>query len=232
MPPASSSARGSSTCTSISASPASPRRKPSPPAPGPRQPGDSPPWSACRTRRRRRTTRAPSPGSRNTPRARRCVNVFPTGGITKGLAGEELAPIGSMHGAGIVALTDDGHCVQNHEVMRRALEYARMFGLPDARPLPGLQPRRAGRDARGLLEFRARPAGLARRGRGNDRDAQHPARGALRRADPLPAPQLRGQRPPPARSARPRRAASPARSARTTSRSPTNPSAASTRISR
>ncbi len=58
-----------------------------------------------------------------------CVNVFPTGAITKGLAGEELAPIGSMHKAGIVALTDDGHCVQNHELMRRALEYARMFGL-------------------------------------------------------------------------------------------------------
>ena len=57
------------------------------------------------------------------------VNVFPTGAITKGLAGEELAPIGSMHKAGIVALTDDGRCVQNHEVMRRALEYASMFGL-------------------------------------------------------------------------------------------------------
>lgn len=62
-------------------------------------------------------------------RAEACVNVFPTGAITKGLAGEELAPIGSMHKAGIVALTDDGRCVQNHEVMRRALEYARMFGL-------------------------------------------------------------------------------------------------------
>ena len=58
------------------------------------------------------------------------VNVFPTGAITKGLAGDELAPIGAMYHAGIVALTDDGHCVQNHEVMRRAVEYARMFGLP------------------------------------------------------------------------------------------------------
>ena len=58
-----------------------------------------------------------------------CVNVFVSGAITKGIAGEELAPIGSMHKAGIVALTDDGHCIQNHEVMRRALEYARMFGL-------------------------------------------------------------------------------------------------------
>jgi dihydroorotase len=57
------------------------------------------------------------------------VNIFTTGAITKGLAGEELAPYGSMIGAGIVAITDDGHCVQNHEVMRRAVEYARMFGL-------------------------------------------------------------------------------------------------------
>jgi len=59
-----------------------------------------------------------------------CVNVFPSGAITKGIAGEELAPIGSMAKAGIVALTDDGRCVQNHELMRRALEYARMFDLP------------------------------------------------------------------------------------------------------
>ena len=58
-----------------------------------------------------------------------CVNVFTTGAITKGLKGEELAPFGAMVGAGIVALTDDGHCIQNHEVMRRAVEYARMFGL-------------------------------------------------------------------------------------------------------
>ena len=58
------------------------------------------------------------------------VNVFTTGAITKNLGGEELAPYGSMIGAGIVAITDDGHCVQNHEVMRRAIEYARMFGLP------------------------------------------------------------------------------------------------------
>ena len=59
-----------------------------------------------------------------------CVNVFCTGAITRGLAGEELAPFGALAAAGVVALTDDGHCVQNHEVMRRAVEYARMFGLP------------------------------------------------------------------------------------------------------
>jgi len=59
-----------------------------------------------------------------------CVNVLPTGAISKGLAGEELAPIGSLAEAGIVAITDDGHCVQNHEVMRRAVEYSRMVGVP------------------------------------------------------------------------------------------------------
>jgi dihydroorotase len=63
--------------------------------------------------------------ARNTAR----VNVFATGAITKGLKGEEMAPIGSMVQAGIVAITDDGHCVQNHELMRRATEYARMFDL-------------------------------------------------------------------------------------------------------
>jgi dihydroorotase len=58
-----------------------------------------------------------------------CINVFMTGCITVGMKGEQLAPIGSLHKAGVVALTDDGHCVQNNEVMRRALDYARMFDL-------------------------------------------------------------------------------------------------------
>lgn len=67
---------------------------------------------------------------RDKAREEAAVNVFVAGAITKGIAGEELAPIGSMAKAGIVALTDDGRCVQNHELMRRALEYARMFNLP------------------------------------------------------------------------------------------------------
>src|SRR5256885_1215545 len=58
------------------------------------------------------------------------VNVFITGAISKNIAGEELAPIGSLKRAGVKAITDDGHCVQNHELMRRALEYANMFDLP------------------------------------------------------------------------------------------------------
>jgi dihydroorotase len=59
-----------------------------------------------------------------------CVNVLPTGAISKGLMGEELAPHASLAQAGVVALTDDGKCIQNNELMRRAVEYARMVGLP------------------------------------------------------------------------------------------------------
>ncbi len=58
------------------------------------------------------------------------VNVLPTGAISRNLQGEELAPLGSLGQAGVVAITDDGRCIQNHELMRRAVEYARMVGLP------------------------------------------------------------------------------------------------------
>jgi dihydroorotase len=58
------------------------------------------------------------------------VNVFPIGAITKGSAGEELAAIGAMKAAGVVAISDDGQPVMNARVMRRAMEFARSFGLP------------------------------------------------------------------------------------------------------
>ena len=58
------------------------------------------------------------------------VNVYPTGAITLGSQGEQLAEIGEMHAAGIVAVTDDGRPVQNSQVMRRAMEYARIFDIP------------------------------------------------------------------------------------------------------
>ena len=65
-------------------------------------------------------------------RARRLnsVNVFPIGAITKGSLGEELASIGAMKQAGIVAISDDGRPVMNARVMRRAMEYAKAFHLP------------------------------------------------------------------------------------------------------
>ena len=58
------------------------------------------------------------------------VNVFPTGAITLGSRGEQLAEIGEMRTAGIVAVTDDGRPVQDSQVMRRAMEYARIFDIP------------------------------------------------------------------------------------------------------
>lgn len=57
------------------------------------------------------------------------VRVLPTGTITVGHKGEKLAPIGSLKKAGVVAVTDGIGGVQNNEIMRRALEYASMFGL-------------------------------------------------------------------------------------------------------
>jgi dihydroorotase, multifunctional complex type len=59
-----------------------------------------------------------------------CIKVFPTGCITVGMKGQALAPIGSLKRAGVVAITDDGDCVQSNELMRRAVEYATMFDLP------------------------------------------------------------------------------------------------------
>ena len=58
------------------------------------------------------------------------VKVLPTGCITVDMKGEALAPIGSLARAGVVAITDDGDCVQSNELMRRACEYAKMFDLP------------------------------------------------------------------------------------------------------
>jgi len=58
------------------------------------------------------------------------VNVFPIGSITKGLEGKELAEIGFMKEAGIVAISDDGETVMNSELMKLALEYVKAFDLP------------------------------------------------------------------------------------------------------
>ena len=57
------------------------------------------------------------------------ANVFPVGAITKGSKGEQLAEMGEMRRAGIVAVTDDGHPVPSPGLMRRAMEYARGFDL-------------------------------------------------------------------------------------------------------
>ena len=58
------------------------------------------------------------------------ANVFPVGAITKGSEGAELAEMGEMRAAGIVAVSDDGRAVPTAGMMRRAMEYARGFDLP------------------------------------------------------------------------------------------------------
>jgi dihydroorotase len=56
--------------------------------------------------------------------------VYPIGAISKGQKGEELAEMGMMREAGCVAFSDDGHPVMNSLLMRRALEYSKVFDVP------------------------------------------------------------------------------------------------------
>ncbi len=58
------------------------------------------------------------------------AEVFPIGAVSVGLHGEQLAEIGEMRDAGIVAVSDDGRPVANSALMRRALEYCCMFDIP------------------------------------------------------------------------------------------------------
>jgi dihydroorotase len=57
----------------------------------------------------------------------RMANVLPVGAITKGREGKELAEIGSMHERGAIAFSDDGIGVADASVMRKALQYSKMF---------------------------------------------------------------------------------------------------------
>ncbi len=58
------------------------------------------------------------------------INVYTAAAVTKGLEGKELTEIGQIAEAGAKALSDDGKPVMNAEILRRALEYAKMSGLP------------------------------------------------------------------------------------------------------
>jgi dihydroorotase len=58
------------------------------------------------------------------------ARVYPIGAVSRGQQGEQLADIAEMRQAGCVALTDDGRPVATALLMRRALEYARMFDMP------------------------------------------------------------------------------------------------------
>jgi dihydroorotase len=56
--------------------------------------------------------------------------VYPVGAVSKGLKGEELAELADLRAAGCVAVSDDGKPVYNAQLMRRALEYCSMLGMP------------------------------------------------------------------------------------------------------
>ena len=58
------------------------------------------------------------------------VRVYPIGAVTKAMKGEQLAEIADLKAAGCVAVSDDGRPVASALIMRRALEYALMLGLP------------------------------------------------------------------------------------------------------
>jgi len=58
------------------------------------------------------------------------ARVYPIGAVSKGSKGELLADIGELKAAGCVAITDDGHPTATALLLRRALEYAGMFGMP------------------------------------------------------------------------------------------------------
>ena len=65
----------------------------------------------------------------NKAKAEGFANVFPVGSITYGLSGERMSEMGELKEAGCVAVSDDGRPVNNPELMRRALEYARGMGI-------------------------------------------------------------------------------------------------------
>ena len=58
------------------------------------------------------------------------ARVYPIGAVSRGQQGEQLADIAELRDAGCVAITDDGHPVATAMLMRRALEYTRMFDMP------------------------------------------------------------------------------------------------------
>src|SRR5215468_4671865 len=58
------------------------------------------------------------------------VRVYPIGAVTRNLEGTQLAELAEQAEAGCVAFSDDGRCVMNAEIYRRAMEYALPFGTP------------------------------------------------------------------------------------------------------
>jgi len=58
------------------------------------------------------------------------VNIFPVAAVSKGLLGENLVEMADLVEGGAVAFSDDGHCVMKADLIRKALEYAKMLDVP------------------------------------------------------------------------------------------------------
>jgi len=58
------------------------------------------------------------------------VNIFPVAAVSRGLLGENLVEMADLVEGGAVAFSDDGHCVMKADLIRKALEYAKMLDVP------------------------------------------------------------------------------------------------------
>ncbi|CAM5282567.1 dihydroorotase [Streptomyces californicus] len=105
-------------------------------------------------------------------------DVQPVGAVTVGLEGKQLAELGAMHdsAAGVKVFSDDGKCVDDAVIMRRALEYVKAFDGIILRHQPGAPPHRGRPDERGRRLRRTRARRLARRRRGVDHRPRRPPR--------------------------------------------------------
>ena len=58
------------------------------------------------------------------------INIFPVAAVSRGLLGENLVEMADLVEGGAVAFSDDGHCVMKADLIRKALEYAKMLDVP------------------------------------------------------------------------------------------------------
>jgi len=96
------------------------------------------------------------------------ARVYPLGCISVGQKGERLAEVGEMIEAGAVGITDDGHPVMDSGLMRLALEYSQVFGVPVADHPEDLGLSRGGAMNEGLVATR-----LGLRGKPNASEDVH-----------------------------------------------------------
>jgi aspartate carbamoyltransferase catalytic subunit len=112
------------------------------------------------------------------------VDVVPVGAVTVGLRGERLAELGAMadSAARVRVFSDDGHCVADPALMRRALEYVKALRRRRRPARRGAAAHRRRADARGRPLGPPRADRLAGRRRGGDHRPRRAARRARRRA--------------------------------------------------